>query len=72
VFPAYRGDSLTNLAELPALEALAALAATGSSARPLATSDIAAMLKLASLPAYRLVFSDLHKALRRLNGLASW
>lgn len=69
VYPQYSHDAATRLAELPPLDSLALLATTGSSARPLVSADITAMLKLASLPSYRLEFTDLKTAVDCLSGL---
>jgi hypothetical protein len=69
VFPCYGQDSPTTLTTLKPLDALSALATTGSSARPLESKDVAAILQLASLPGYRLEFSDLKAALEQLDGL---
>ena len=70
VYPRYSNDASTLLTERPPLDSLAVLAATGSSARPLISSDVQAMLKMASLPSYRLAFSDLRQAVHLLNALA--
>ena len=69
VFPRYSSNSTTRSAALRPLESLEKLAPTGSSARPLASRDVAAILQLASLPGYRLEFSDLEAALKLLEGL---
>lgn len=69
VFPLYSRANATELTALRPLEALEKLATTGSSARPLASQDIAAILQLAALPGYRLEFSDLKAALKLLDGL---
>jgi hypothetical protein len=69
VYPQYSHDAVTRLAELSPLDSLAILATTGSSARPLVSSDVQAMLEMASLPSYRLEFSDLSLALGFINGL---
>jgi hypothetical protein len=71
VYPRYGNDASTRLTELPPLDSLSVLAATGSSARPLVSSDVQAMLKLASLPSHRLEFSDLSQAVHLLNALAN-
>jgi hypothetical protein len=70
VFPCYATEAPGTLAECQPLEALAHLAPTGSSSRPLAAEDIAATLELASLPAYRLEFSNLDAAVAQMNRLA--
>ena len=67
VFPRYRAGAPTTITALPPLEALQRLADTGSSARPLVSQDIRAMLQLASLPCYALRFSELDKALEAIN-----
>jgi hypothetical protein len=69
VYPQYNHDAATRLTELPPLDSLDVLAATGSSARPLVSSDVRAMLKMASLPSYRLEFSDLGQAISLINNL---
>lgn len=69
VFPRYSADTSTALTKLKPLESLEGLAETGSSARPLASRDIKAMLKLASLPSYCLEFSDLQNAVAQLRGV---
>jgi hypothetical protein len=69
VFPRYSRDGTTRLKALKPLESLAKLAATGSSARPLTSKDIAAILQLAALPGYQLAFSDLKTALDQFQGL---
>lgn len=63
VCPRYDAGEATAMAALKPLDALQGLADTGSSARPLAAQDVDAMLRLASLPSYRLAFSDLNAAL---------
>jgi len=63
VFPRYTAGAAAAVTALKPLEALRSLADTGSSARPLAAQDVDAMLRLASLPSYRLAFSDLKTAL---------
>ena len=69
VFPSYGTDASTTLTTLPPLTALERLAESGSSARPLVSADIQAMLKMAALPSYRLEFSSLEDALDLLNGV---
>jgi hypothetical protein len=69
VYPQYSHDAATRLVALSPLDSLATLATTGSSARPLVSADISAMLEMASLPSYRLEFSDLSQALGFINGL---
>ena len=69
VYPRYSNNASTQLTELPPLDSLAVLATTGSSARPLISSDVQAMLKMASLPSSRLEFSDLSQAVHLLNDL---
>lgn len=63
VFPRYAAGKTTAVTALKPLDALQGLADTGSSARPLASQDVDAMLRLASLPSYRLAFSDLKTAI---------
>jgi len=74
VFPRYDAGAATAMTALKPLEALQGLADTGSSARPLASQDVDAMLRLASLPSYRLAFSDLEAALEGIqrNVLRRW
>jgi Coenzyme PQQ synthesis protein D (PqqD) len=69
VYPQYSHDAATQVTELKPLESLEGLAETGSSSRPLITSDIAAMLKLASLPSFSLRFSDLKNAVNQLKSI---
>jgi hypothetical protein len=69
VFPRYSTDTSTNSTRLPPLASLERLVATGSSSRPLVSSDIAAILRLAALPSYRLEFSNLEDTLDLLDGL---
>ena len=67
IFPRHSSADATKMTVLRPLESLAQLALTGSSARPLVSKDVAAILQLASLPGYRLVFSDLKAALEQLD-----
>ncbi len=66
VFPRYAAAAPATMTPLPPLEALQRLADTGSSARPLVSQDVKAMLQLASLPSYALHFSELDIALEAI------
>ena len=66
VFPCYKSAAPAAITALKPLEALQRLTDTGSSARPLMSQDIKAMLQLASLPSYTLTFSDLERAVEAI------
>lgn len=69
MFPVYRPGCSSRLKPMTRLEALAGLAACGSSARPLETAYILALLALARRPCRQLDIADLAQAVERLAAL---